>query len=318
MKAARLFLLLMCLALAVSLTGTQAWGFGPSVSSTQFDPSVLKIKEDDYLGKTAPDISMSDDKGNAITLSKYAGKPLILSIIYFNCGQSCPVLNEGLATALKDAKLRLGEDYNVITLSFDGREKPADAQKFRKDLQIKMKSGLPESFDKWVFATTTDADAKRFADALGYRYFYSVLDKLFVHPNVYIFLSPDGKVMRYLFGLYPLSMDVRLALIETADGKIGKFPIVGKIALACYSYDTRIGGYRINMIFILQTTGFMFAALTAVIVFLYSRKLKKKRRAEFRPLENQEVENAKASGEIINGRACRIDTLRGSGSRKSS
>ncbi|MBF0319761.1 MAG: SCO family protein [Nitrospirae bacterium] len=281
------FLLIMCLVLC--LTGTQVWGFGPTANSTQFDPSVLKIKEDDYLGKTVPDINMYDEKGNAITLSKYAGKPLILSIIYYKCGQTCPVLNEGLVTALKNAKLRLGEDYNVITLSFDGREKPADAQKFRKDLQIKMQSGLPESFDKWIFATTTDAEAKRFTDALGYRYFYSQLDKLFVHPNVYIFLSPDGKVMRYLFGLYPLSMDVRLALIESADGKVGKFPIVGKIALACYSYDTKIGGYRINLIFILQLSGFMFAILTAVIVFLYARNLKKKRRAEFRPLENQEV-----------------------------
>ncbi|MBF0567300.1 SCO family protein [Candidatus Magnetominusculus dajiuhuensis] len=275
MKEAARILLIVCL-----LAATHAWGFGPSADSTQFDPSVLKIKEDDYLGKTAPNISMTDDKGNAITLSKYAGKPFILSIIYYRCAQSCPVLNEGLATALKDAKLRLGEDYNVITLSFDGRETPADAQKFRNDLRIKMKGTLPESFDKWVFAVTTDAEAKRFTDAIGYRFFYSTLDKVFVHPNVYIFLSPEGKVMRYLFGLYPLSMDVRLALIEAADGKVGKFPVVGKVALACYTYDTKIGGYRINMIFILETIGFVFAIFTAVIVFLYSRKLKKQRRAE--------------------------------------
>ncbi|MBF0553784.1 MAG: SCO family protein [Nitrospirae bacterium] len=275
MKAAAPFLLIMCL-----LAGTQAWGFGPSVDSTQFDPSVLKIKEDDYLGKTVPNISMTDALGNTITLSKYAGKPFILSLIYYRCAQSCPVLNEGLATALKDVKLRLGEDYNVITLSFDGRETPADAQKFRKDLQIKMKSALPESFDKWVFAVTTDAEAKRFTDAIGYRYFYSTLDKVFVHPNVYIFLSPDGKVMGYLFGLYPLSMDVRLALIEAANGKVGKFPAASKIALACYSYDSRIGGYRINLVFLIEIAGFVGAFLTAVIVFLYARKLKKQRRAE--------------------------------------
>ncbi|MEO5360478.1 MAG: SCO family protein [Nitrospirota bacterium] len=275
MKSAAIALLIVCL-----LAGTLAWGFGPSTNSTQFDPSVLKIKEDDYLGKSAPDINMTDDLGKAVTLSTYAGKPLILSIIYFDCFQSCPVLNEGLATALKDVDLRLGEDYNVITLSFDGKEKPALAQKFRKDLQIKMKSTLPEFFDKWVFAVTTDADAKRFTDALGYRYFYSQLDKVFVHPNVYIFLSPDGKITRYLFGLYPLSMDVKLALLEAADGKVGKFPIIGKIALACYSYDTKIGGYKINVIFIMELLGFAFAGVTAVIVFFYARSLKKKKRVE--------------------------------------
>jgi protein SCO1/2 len=275
------FLLVLCLTSILCLAlAALAWGFGPSVNSSQFDPSVLKIKEDDYLGKTVPNIGMYDEQGNAVTLGKYAGKPIILSIIYFNCAQSCPVLNEGLATALKGAKLRLGEDYNVITLSFDGREKPADARKFRNDLRIKMKSELPEPFDKWIFATTTGADAKRFTEALGYRYFYSAQDKLFVHPNVYIFLSPEGKVMRYLFGLYPLSMDVRLAVIEAADGKVGKFPVAGKIALACYTYDSKIGGYRINLIFVIETIGFLFAILTAVIVFLYARQLKKKRRAE--------------------------------------
>ncbi|MBF0488447.1 MAG: SCO family protein, partial [Nitrospirae bacterium] len=122
MKEAARILLITCLLMVCLLAATHAWGFGPSADSTQFDPSVLKIKEDDYLGKTAPNISMTDDKGNAVTLSKYAGKPFILSIIYYRCAQSCPVLNEGLAAALKDAKLRLGEDYNVITLSFDGRE----------------------------------------------------------------------------------------------------------------------------------------------------------------------------------------------------
>ncbi|MBF0516612.1 MAG: SCO family protein [Nitrospirae bacterium] len=283
MRAATLFLSIVCLCLMPS---SAVWGFGLAVDSTQFDPSVMKIKEDDYLGKKAPDIGMKDEKGNAITLSSFAGKPYILSIIYYKCGQSCPVLNEGLAAALKDTNLRLGEDYNAITLSFDGSDTPAEAIKFRKDLQIKMKTNLPESFDKWVFAVTTDAEAKKFTEAIGYRYFYSQLDKVFVHPNVYIFMSPDGRVMRYLFGLYPLAMDVRLAILEAADGKVGKFPIVGKIALACYAYDTKIGGYKVNVFFVIETLGFVFALFTAVIVFFYARNQKKKRRAELRPLEN--------------------------------
>ncbi|MCG6552221.1 MAG: SCO family protein [Candidatus Magnetominusculus sp. LBB02] len=282
MKLRAIILSAMCFLMAA-----EVWGFGPAVDSNQFDPTVLKIKEDDYLGKTVPNISMADELGKAVTLSSYAGKPYVLSIIYYKCGQSCPVLNEGLSTALKDVNLRLGEDYNVITLSLDGRERPEDALKFKKDLQIKMKDALPKSFDKWVFATTTDAEVKRFTDALGYRFFYSQIDKVFVHPNVYIFLSPDGKITRYLFGLYPLAMDVKLALVEAADGKIGKFPVLDKIALACYSYDTKIGGYKINVVFIMETLGFVFAGITAVIVFLFSRSMRKKRRAEsFLAIEN--------------------------------
>ncbi|MBF0565233.1 MAG: SCO family protein [Nitrospirae bacterium] len=246
----------------------------------------MKINEDDYLGKQAPDIVIVDDHGKSRKLSDYGNKPIIFSIIYYNCGESCPVLNEGLSEGLSGVSLNLGTDYNVITLSFDGKETTADAAGFRKRLEVKMKDQLPAHFDKWVFATTTDEDAKKLTGAIGYRYFYSRQDKVFVHPNVYIFLSPGLKVSRYIWGLYPISMDLKLAITEAAKGKIGKFPILSTVALACYKYDASIGGYRLNLTVVFGLMGMSFGLITGLIVFLYAMKLKKKRRADFQLSKN--------------------------------
>ncbi len=250
---------------------------GVSKNKTEFDPSVLKINEDAFLGKIVPDIKMVDDAGNAFLLGKYKGKPLILSIIYFECSQSCPVLNEGLSESLSNINLKIGEDYNVITLSLDDREKPADGQWFRKNLVVKMKDKIPQNFNKWTFATSEAAEIKKITEATGYRFFYSEQDRLFVHPNVYIFLSPEGKITRYIYGLYPLSMDVKLALVEAGNGRIGKTPLFNAVALACYKYDAALGGYRMNLVAVFASVGAALGVVTALIVFLYWRKLKKQR-----------------------------------------
>ncbi|MEO5357712.1 MAG: SCO family protein [Nitrospirae bacterium YQR-1] len=266
------------------LAASQAEGFVPGTGDSTFDPKSLSINEDDFLGKIVPDITFTDENSNRFKLSDFSGKPLILSIIYYNCYQTCPVLNEGLSAALSKANLRLGQDYNVITLSFDHKEDVTLAAQFRKSLNIKMKGEVPGNFDKWIFAVSTEREIKALTESVGYRFFFSEQDKLFVHPNVYIFLSPERKITRYLFGLYPPAFDVKIALIESGRSKIGKFPIVGAVALACYKYDTKIRGYRLNLPLIFASVGFLLALLTGLIVFLFSRNLKKKKMAYTKPI----------------------------------
>jgi len=258
------------------LVAAPAESFAPGTGPSTFDSQSLKINEDDYLGKSVPDIAFTDEKSNQHKLSDFAGKPLILSIVYYTCYQSCPILNEGLSAALSKVALGLGKDYNVITLSFDHKENAAMASQFRKNLDVKMKGDVPDNFEKWIFAVSTEREIKALTGSVGYRFFFSAEDRLFVHPNVYVFLSPEGKITRYLFGLYPSAFDIKIALLESARGKIGKFPLASVVALACYKYDAATGGYRFNLPVVFASIGFLFGALTGLIVFLYSRKLKKK------------------------------------------
>ncbi len=266
------------LLVVVLMMAVEASAFQPPTTESTFDPSIMKINEDNFLGKTVPEISMVDSEGRALSMSGFLGKPLVISLIYYKCVASCPVLNEGLSEALSDINLRLAEDYNVLTLSFRESETVEDASQFKKKLQIKMKDKIPANFDKWVFATSTKDDIKKFTDALGYRFFYSTQDSVYVHPNVYIFISPKGKITRYLFGLFPISDDIKIALIEAADGKIGKSDIINAFTLACFKYDAHLGGYKLNLPFIVGMISIAIAMVTAVIVFLYALKLKKQKK----------------------------------------
>jgi protein SCO1/2 len=248
----------------------------PGAKSSGFDPAVFKVDEDKYLGKQAPDVRMTDENGKSFTLGDYAGKPVILSIIYYRCVTVCPVLNEGLADALRKIDMKLGEDYNVITVSFADEEKPEDAARFRKNLTIKQKGELPESFPKWVFAVSSKEEIKKLTEAVGYKFFFSSEDKAFLHPNMYIFLSPDGKIMRYLYGLMPPAYDVRLAVIEAAGGRTGKTTIIRSAVLACYSYDPKIGGYRLNMNLVAGMIGLSMLIATLLAAALQLRRMNKR------------------------------------------
>ncbi len=270
---------LLILLFATSITMISAtYGFGHTITDkTEFDPSILKIKEDDYLGKIVPDIEMKDEGDRFFRLSEYTDKtntPVILSLVYYSCPNVCKALNDGLAEALNSiGGLILGKDYNVITLSFDKNDKPEDAIRFHE--RLKKSATLPKNAKNWVFATATEKEIKRLTEAVGYRFFYSIEDKSFVHPTVYIFLSPKRKITRYIFGLYPRAFDVKLAILESMKGKTGKVPILTSAVLACFKYDPALGGYKLNLPFIFGMIGLSFGAFTSIIVFLFSRKMKR-------------------------------------------
>jgi protein SCO1/2 len=250
----------------------------PGQSKSEFDPTAIKINEDAFLGNTVPlNIKMTDDKGNSFTLRSILDKPLILTLIYYTCPGTCEPIVEGLAGALSKIKnLRLGEDYRVLTLSFDEKDTLEDAVKFRSDLAKKVT--MPEGAENWIFAIAPQEDVKRLAKSLDYRYFYVEQDKLFVHPNAYIFLSPQGKITRYIFGLYPLDFDVKLAILEAAKGRTGKAPFVNRAVLACYKYDPSIRGYALNLPFVFGMIGLGLLTITLIVTFFFARSIKKRRR----------------------------------------
>jgi protein SCO1/2 len=248
----------------------------PKNTKSDFDPAIMKIKEEDYLGLFVPkDLTVFDENGNPLKLSSFFGKPLVLSFIYYTCPASCRPLTEGLAAALEKVSLHLGQDYNVLTFSFDKNDTKEKAVQFRKSLVEKVT--MPQGSDKWVFATASPDTIEALTKSVGFRFFYSEQDKVFVHPNVYVFITPDGKISRYIFGLYPLDFDVKMAILEAAKGRTGKTPIINMASIACYRYDPKIGGYTLDFPFIFGMVGVGFGVMTGFVVFLYSRKLKKQR-----------------------------------------
>ncbi|MFA5354761.1 MAG: SCO family protein [Thermodesulfovibrionales bacterium] len=239
-----------------------------------FDPSVLRIAEDDYLGKEAADIRMQDQEGKSLRLSDLRGKPLVISLVYFVCPHTCKPLNEGLGEALARTGMEIGKDFRLLTLSFNGKETGDDARAFRADLKAKLHQpdALPAGFDNWIFATASEEDIKKLTGSVGYRFFYSREDRAYVHPNVSIFLSPDGRIMRYIFGIKPDAFDLKMAALEASKGKTGKLPLSSLVTLACYKYDPQTRGYIINLPAIFMSMGGFMACMTGLISIVVYRK----------------------------------------------
>ena len=236
---------------------------------SEFDPAILKIKEDDYLGKTVPDISMKDATNRKLSLRDLTNKPLIMLLIYFDCPVMCPLLGEGLAGALGNMKDMIpGSDYNVLVISFNKDDDAAKAVNFRDKL---IKRTGSADISKWIFATAGEADIKALTAATGYRYFLNE-DNLFVHPNVFIFLSPTRKITRYIFGGKPDAFNIRLAILESAKGITGKVPISSLLTLACYKYDSDSRGYMLNIPLLFASMGGLMAVMVAILSFVVYRK----------------------------------------------
>jgi protein SCO1/2 len=144
-----------------------------------FDPTILKIEEEKYLGKQVADVEFTDEQGRTHKLLDYIkGHPTALILGYYTCDSACPLIIKNAIEASKN----ISKDYKGIVLSFDKEDTLKDLQEFKKKLGISPSS-------RWTFGM-------KLSQSLGYRFFYSRQDRVFVHPNVVIFIDPEGKISR--------------------------------------------------------------------------------------------------------------------------
>jgi protein SCO1 len=161
------------------------------------------------------------------------GKPVVLALVYYECPMLCGLVLGGMARGMKETGLELGKDYTALSISFDPREKPAQAF-------VRQKHYL-QSFDKtdrkdvWPFLVGQEKDIHAVTDAVGFHYTYDEATKQYAHGAAILVLTPDGRVSRYLYGVEFPGRDLRLALVEAADGKVGTS--FDRFLLTCYRYD---------------------------------------------------------------------------------
>ncbi|GAB4169265.1 MAG: SCO family protein [Rhodocyclaceae bacterium] len=243
MTGARLAGVAMMAALALPVRA----GIAPAdPARSSFDPAIMQIDEPRYLGaRLDARTALVDAGGHAFTLGDMLGKPVILLLSYYGCDGSCPTMNQNLAKALVGVeRFRLGRDYRVLTVSFDKNDSAQTAARFVQ------KSALPvELSGGWRHAVLKmpQAETERFAGSVGFRYFWSRADRTFLHPNVLVFLTPEGRVARYLYGTSMDARNVELALIDADWGRISESAAVfDMITGACFSYNYAEGRYQPN------------------------------------------------------------------------
>jgi len=227
-----------------------------------------EIGIDERLGKHVPlDLSFSDEEGKPVTLRQLVNKPTIVSLVYYHCADICNPLLSEVVSVLDRLESEPGKDFSVLTISFDENDTPVvAAQKKNNYLTAFNKKKFPEK--AWRFLTGDITNIRKFTNAVGFKFKREGAG--FLHPaSPLIVLSSDGKIIRYLYGIKFLPFDLKMAITEASEGRVGT--TIGKALLFCYSYDPKGRKYALN---ILKIAGIIM--LLFVITFFVYLTAKKK------------------------------------------
>lgn len=211
--------------------------------ASQVDPDSLKdIGIDQHLNEQVPlDLQFKDEDGNTVRLGDYfqKGRPVILSLVYYQCPMLCSEVLNGLNSAIETMRFSAGNQFEVITVSIDPRDTPAVAKE-KKASYIK-EYNRPGAEDGWHFLTGDQENVAKLAKVVGWKYRWDPRMKQFIHAAGIMIITPQGKLAQYYYGVEYSPKDLRLGLVEASQDKIGT--IVDRLQLYCYHYDPRTGKY---------------------------------------------------------------------------
>ncbi len=254
-------------AIKVLILLTGVFFFHGTVNSHVEQPKDLSgIGIDERLGQFVPlDLTFNEETGDQVTLRQLIHRPTILALVYLHCPNVCSLLLQNLAEALNKLPAEPGREYTVLSISFDETEKPALALQKKKTYLTMIEKPFPG--DAWRFLTGEKENIRKLTDGIGFH--FKRVGEDFEHPVSLVILAPDGKIVRYMYGADPLPFDLKLALVEASQGRIG--PTIAKVVRFCFSYDPKANKLVFNTLKVTGTVTLLFA-LSFVVFLLFKGK----------------------------------------------
>jgi protein SCO1/2 len=227
-------------------------------------PAELGIYE--KLDLTLPDgLIFTDENYQVVDLKKEIDKPTVFALVYYECPGICSPLLEGVAEVITRAKLDLGTEYQVFTISFDWNEKTKLAKDKKTNYTKLVKNKDVQKGWRWF--TGDSANVNNLLNSLGFK--VKKQGEEFIHPASLIVLSPEGKITRYLHGTYFLPFDLKMAVIEASEGRSG--PTINKVLKYCFAFDPEGKKYVVNITRVSGTI-ILFIAVSFLVGLLLSKK----------------------------------------------
>lgn len=227
---------------------------------TEIKPQVSEIGVTEHLGDqiSISDLKFQDEQGKPVVLGDYfkRGKPVLLTLVYYQCPNLCNFLLNGLLASLKSFEWTPGDQFELVTVSIHPKETP--------ELADKKKASYLSAYDRptadlltiaqgWHFLTVQkgqEDQVQKLAEEVGFHYQYDPSEKQYAHSAVIYALTPEGKISRYLYGIEFPQKSLKLALLEASSGKIGS--VVDRILLFCYRYDPQSRKYSVYLTKLMQ------------------------------------------------------------------
>ena len=236
------------------------------------DAILQEVGVDEKPGAEIPrDLAFTDASGKPVRLAEYLGDgPVLLTLNYYTCPMLCPLTFRSLAATMEEVKgFSLARDYRVLTVSIDPDEIPEIVRAKANETHALM-PGLRDSDARWPFLYGSAGSVDRLAESVGYR--YRKVGREFAHPAVTIVLTPGGTVSRYLYGIEIDPRDLKLALIEASEGKIGASPAGNALLMYCFKYDPVGKKYMLYARNVMKAAGAVtLILLTGLLAVLWRR-----------------------------------------------
>ncbi|MBI4679975.1 MAG: SCO family protein, partial [Nitrospirae bacterium] len=195
-----------------------------------------------------------------VVLKELVNKPTVITPVYLSCTHTCPLLLLGLADVIGKTKMQAGKDYQILTISFDENDSPQTAAEKKPGYLKATNMLIPD--DAWRFLTGNAENIRKFTGAVGFKAKKESMG--FSHPVTLIFISPDGKIVRYLYGITFLPLEFEMAVTEASKGEV--VSLARKALLYCMSYDPQGRRYVFNTLKVVATG--IIAAIVSFFIYL--------------------------------------------------
>jgi protein SCO1 len=264
------------LAGALSASAQSQW-FGLQKPGTPADQQPLllkKISVEQKLNTQLPlNLQFRDETGKTVQLGDYFGqKPVVLSLVYYECKILCPEEIDGLVGALEMLKLNPGRDFNVVLVSIDARETPEIAAR-EKAFYMK-RYGRPQDVNGWHFLTGQEPAIRALATAVGFGYvpMQGPDGKMtqFAHASAIELATPQGRLAQYYLGVEFSPKDLQLGLVGASHGRIGS--LVDNLLTFCYRYDPTLNRHTVLYVRIYQIGGMLTVLLLGAFLLVNFRR----------------------------------------------
>jgi protein SCO1 len=247
------------------IQGLFAYDPSRTANINKLPPELEGLEIQNRTGATLPlDLKFTNSEGEEVELKSLfqTGKPVLFSLVYFRCPTLCNFHLNGVSKALKEMQLKLGPDYTYLVISIEPSETPALAKEKQTAYLEDYKKSKPTD-GGWNFLVGSKENIQTLAEAVGFPYRWNPGNEQWIHPAVLYVLSPDSTINSYLHGIEFGERDIRLALTEAGEGKIGTF--LDRAALFCFQFDPNRGKYTMYAYNIMRLGG----GLTVLILGTY-------------------------------------------------
>jgi protein SCO1/2 len=231
------------------------------------------------LGTRLPlDMPFRDAQGKEVTLGQYfdGGRPVILDLAYYRCPMLCGLVIDGLVDAVSRMNWTVGDQFQIVTLSFDPQETPPLARLKKQDTIRKL--GAPAAAAGWHFLTGQQSAIEAVTDSAGFAYRWNEEQQQFAHAAALLVCTPDGRVSRYLYGIQFDPQTLRLSMVEAGGGKVGSS--FDRVLLFCFHYDAQQGSYGPQVRNLMKAGGILtMLVLGGVLLGFWRRERRAGRKA---------------------------------------